>query len=200
MSLHTTSSGITSGYTSYTLSTDLIIFGASLGFCALTAFLETSITTLRLFKLKELAQKTERYRSLFQSLEKNHSRVLTTILIAKNLADVTAATFGAELTSRLLSFLPEGVGTWLGIGIVTVLILVFGEIIPKIIAKAYGERFFSSTLGITNTLYYLLYPLVNSFLPFANFIVSKLTGNRVVESTDHVTSEKEIRFLIDYIT
>lgn len=185
---------------SSTLSTDILIFGASLSFCALTAFLETTITTLRLFKLKELAQATDRYQTLFDSLEKNQSRVLTTILIAKSLADVTAATFGAELMSKLLLPLPETLGIWVGIAIVTILILMFGEIIPKIIAKAYGERFFASTLGITNFIYYALYPVVNSFVFSANWIVNKLLGSKKHESSEYVTSEKEIRFLIDYIT
>jgi CBS domain containing-hemolysin-like protein len=135
-----------------------------------------------------------------QLLEKNSSRVLTTILIAKNLADVTAATFGAGLMSRVFYFLPESVALWLGIALVTILILIFGEIIPKIIAKANGERFFSSTLGITNVIYYGLFPLVNWFVPVANFLVNKLIRNPQHETSEYVTSEQEIRFLIDYIT
>lgn len=187
-------------YNSPHLMTDIIVFAASLSFCGLTAFLETTITTLRLFQLKELAQTTGRYRALLDSLEKNHSRVLTTILIAKNLADVTAATFGAELMSQLLAPLPESLAIWLGIALVTILILIFGEIIPKIMAKAYGERFFSSTLGITNVIYYVLYPLVNFLVPLADWIVNKLLGNKKHETSEYVTSEKEVRFLIDYIT
>ncbi len=185
---------------SNSLTADFIIFIASLAFCALTAFLETSITTLRLFKLKELAQTTpRRYQALLESLENNHN-VLTTILIAKNLADVTAATFGAELMSRTLYFLPETLALWLGIALVTVLILIFGEIIPKIIAKAYGERFFSSTLGITNVIYYVLYPLVNWFVPVADYVANTIFQSKKHETSDYVTSEKEIRFLINYIS
>lgn len=187
-------------YSSPNLTTDIIVFGAALSFCGLTAFLETTITTLRLFQLKELAQTTGRYHALLESLERNHSRVLTTILIAKNLADVTAATFGAGLMSRIFFHFPESIALWVGIGIVTILILIFGEIIPKMIAKTYGERFFSSTLGITNIIYYALYPLVNFLVPFAEWIVNKFLGNKQNESSEYVTSEKEIRFLIDYIT
>jgi Mg2+/Co2+ transporter CorB len=59
----------------------------SLGFFALFAFLETSITALRLFKLKELARNTGRYKTLFETLEHNPHRILI-ILIYLNLLDL----------------------------------------------------------------------------------------------------------------
>ena len=182
------------------LTTDLMIFVISLSFCALTAFLETSITTLRLFKLKELAESTGRYKPLLALLEKHNHRVLTTILIAKNLADVAAATFGAGLTARLFDPLPDTFALWLGITLVTLFILLFGEIIPKIIAKLYGERLFASTLGLINVIYYLLYPIVNLCIPLAQQLTKKFIGELPLDETSiPITSEKEIRFLIDYI-
>jgi len=183
-----------------TVATSFSIFIVSLAFCALTAFLETTITTLRLFKLKELTHHGTGYQSLLYSLENNQNRVLTTILIAKNLADVTAATFGAELMNRLLGPLGSSPYTlWIGIAVVTALILVFGEITPKIVAKAYGERFFSSTLWMTNLIYYALFPLVNYVLPPMQYCITLLFGRRVSEHGQYVTSEKEICSLIDYI-
>ena len=66
--------------------------------------------------------------------------------------------------------------------------------------KSIWRAIFSSTLGITNLMYYALYPLVTSFIFTANWVVDKLFGSVKHESTEYVTSEKEIRFLIDYIT
>ncbi len=177
------------------------IFIVSLALCALTAFLETTVTTLRLFKLKELAQQETRYKALLHSLENSQNRVFTTILIAKNLADVTAATFGAELMNRLLGPITSPTySLWIGIGVVTALILVFGEITPKIVAKAYGERFFTSTLWMTNLIYYLLFPVVNYVLPPIQQCITMLFGKRISKHGQYVTSEKEICSLIDYIS
>jgi CBS domain containing-hemolysin-like protein len=185
---------------SYSLLVNLIIFTISLTLCALMAFLETCITALRLYKVKQLAEETDRYQSLLYSLEKNHSRVLTTILIAKNLADVTSATFGADIMARLLFFLPETMAIWVGIFIVTTFILIFGEIIPKLTANVYGERFFESTLGITNVIYYMLYPIVQYCVPLIHRLIGRVFGMTPQESQQEISSEKELRFLIDYIT
>ncbi len=174
-----------------------IAFALSLGFCALFSFLETSITAMRLYKLKEIAQSTNRYESLLASLEQNQNRVLTTMLIANNLANVIAATTGTWLTERLFKDFPESVSVSAGILLTTAAILIIGEVIPKNIAKALGERLFTSTLWITNITYRLLYPIVTLFLYLSNYMIKKIGGPAHEEET--VTSEKEIRFLIDYI-
>ncbi len=167
--------------------------------CALFSFLETSVTALRLFKLKQLATTTKRYQSLFQTLEKSPHQVLITILIANSLANVTAAALITDITEKLFSHLnlSGSIGFILGIGIATAAILIFGEVIPKNIAKIHGEKLFKSTLWIANVIYYVLYPLVTILLKFSNFFLALLGGTP--EPAELVTSEREIRFLIDYI-
>ena len=177
----------------------IIFFFGSLAFCALFSFLETSITALRLFQLKELAQTTGRYQQIFESLEKNPNRLLNTILIASNLADVTAATLGSIVMERLFSGLPGTIGFSLGICLTTALLLLFGEIIPKNVARLYGERLFASTLWITNLVFYALYPFVTLLVKLADGLVYLVSGEVPTETTDFITSEKEIQFLIDYI-
>ncbi len=67
---------------------NIIFLLVSLLFCALFSFIETSVTALRLFKLKELASGTSKYRALFHVFEHNPNRILISILIAYNLANV----------------------------------------------------------------------------------------------------------------
>lgn len=173
-----------------------ILFLVALALCALFSFLETSITAIRLYQLKELAQTPGRYEKLLKSLEKNQSRVLTTILLANNLANVVAATAGTYFMEKVFENHPS-VGVPLGILLITAAILVIGEVIPKNIAKAFGERTFHSTLWITNLTYYSLYIPVSLFLALSDFIIYKIRGKH--EEEEIITSEKEIRFLIDYI-
>ncbi|MFA6066267.1 MAG: hemolysin family protein [Candidatus Babeliaceae bacterium] len=175
-----------------------ILFCIALGFCALFSFLETSITALRLFKLKELALSSSRYQTIFQSLEKNPNRLLNTILIANNLADVTAATLGTIVMEQLFVNLPGGIGFSLAIFITTAALLIFGEVIPKNIAKAYGEKLFASTLWITNIIFYALHPFVTVLMNLADYVVYKISGEKPLAG-EFITSEKEIQFLIDYI-
>lgn len=175
-----------------------IFFIITLVFCAIFSFLETSITALRLFKLKELAASTTGYQSLFQSLEKNQNRVLTTILIANNLANVTAATVSTLFMDKLFVNFPPTVGFVCGIIITTTSILIF-EIIPKNIAKAHGEKYFKSTLWMTNLIYYLLYPFVTVCMKLGDYFIYQFGKGKGNEASDYITSEKEVQFLIDYI-
>jgi len=178
---------------------DIILFSVSLVGCALFSFLETSITTLRLYKLQELSKASSRYEKLFQSLEQNQSRVLTTILVANNLVNVIAATAGTLLAEKIFKNLPESVGLPLGIVFTTAAILFVGEVIPKNIAQAMGDRLFKYTLWITNVTCYLFSPVVWIFLRISNYMIYKIKGMYGKPEDEVITSEKEIRFLIDYI-
>lgn len=175
-----------------------IIFLISLGFCSLFSFLETSMMALRLFQLKELAQRTGSYHRLFKSLEEDPNRLLNAILIAYNLANTIAATAGTFVVEQLLSSLPSSISYSIGVLIITGALLIFGDIIPKNIVKFRGERFFASTLWLTNTTFYALYPFVTLLGKFTDAIVRLIIGPTAV-GEDAVTSEKEIQFLISYI-
>lgn len=186
-------------FTTGVIYTEVIIFVLSLLGCALFSFLETSITALRLFKLKELASIAPRYQALLNTLEKNPHQVLITILIANSLVNVTAAALITNIMENVFArlHLSGSLGFSLGIGVATTAILIFGEVIPKNLAKVHGEKLFKSTLWITNIVFYLLYPFVILLIKISSTIVS-LVGVST-EPSELVTSEREIRFLIDYI-
>ena len=187
---------------STTLTLSIVFFFIALSLRALFSFLETSITALRLFKLKELAKSYNNYESLFESLEKNPHRVLITILICNSLADVTTAALATTIMETIFKRfnLSGGLGFSMGIAVATIAILIFGEIIPKNLAKGRSERLFNSMLWLVNIIFYLLYPLVTFLNRFTNFFIAKFGGKREFEgASEWISSEREIQFLIDYI-
>jgi putative hemolysin len=169
------------------------LFCVALFFAALFAFLETAFTALRLFKLKELALSVSKYRSLFESWEKNPQRILITILIANNFAHVLASV----LISGMMEHYLGTFGLAIGVALATILILIFGEIIPKSFAKTHHEKLFASFLWLINILYRIEYPFVTVLLRIANVFFAHVGGSHVLEKQD-IVSEKEIEFLIDY--
>lgn len=168
---------------------------------AIFSFLETSITALRLFKLKEMALGYPKYQALFQILEHNPHRVLITILIANSLADVTTAAVSTYIADIVFAYfnLSASMGFSIGIGFASITIIIFGEILPKNLARIRGEQLFPSTLGLINTIFYLLYPLVSVLMSFTDAIIYYIGGTQTANSSEWVSSEKEIRFLIDYV-
>lgn len=175
------------------LLTQIIIFLSALTFSALFAFLETAFTALRLFKLKELQLSISKYKHLFVSWEKNPQRILITILIANNFAHVLTSVLIAEIMQQFLGQF----GLAIGVAAATIMILIFGEIIPKSFAKSHHERLFGSFLWLINVLYHLFYPAVSALLHIADAVFSRIGGHHILEKHDDV-SEKEIEFLIDY--
>lgn len=155
--------------------------------------METAFTALRLFKLKELKTRVAKYNTLFSSWEKNPQRILITILIANNFAHVIASVLITEIMQRVVG---QGFGLAIGIAVATIMILIFGEIIPKSFAKAQHEKLFASLLWLIALLFWVFYPFVTILLNISNFFYANFGGN-LGEGAD-VVSEREIEFLIDY--
>jgi putative hemolysin len=173
---------------------ELILFICALFFAGLFAFLETAFTALRLFKIKELKSGFVRYKNLFASWERNPQRILITILIANNFAHVLCSVLIAEIMERLFG----GIGLIIGVGIATVTILIFGEIIPKTLAKTHHEKLFKAFLWLINILFVVLHPVVTFLLGLASFFFKKLGRGHILEKEPEEVTEKEIEFLIDY--
>ena len=184
------------------LITPFILLCIALCCRATLSFLETSITALRLFRLKELAHSTTDYQSLLQTLEKNPQRVLVTIIVANSFVDVSAASLATFIMSTIFTHigLSSGFGFTLGIMVASLGIVVFGEILPKSFARVRSEQAFKSILWLINCIYYTLYPFVMFLAKFSDYVMYKVGGQEALESSSQwIASEPEIQFLINYI-
>ena len=179
----------------------ILLFCLSVIVRALLSFLETSVTALRLFRLKEIAQSTHKYKPLLKALEKDPHKVLVTILVANNLTEVTAAMLGTHVTSVIAQEFnfSAGLSMLFGVLFTTLVILIFGEIIPKHFAKARGEKLFGSTLWATNAVFFILSPFVTILVGFIDRFILRSYAGKDSDSSHDIISEKEIQFLIDYI-
>ncbi|NBP01714.1 MAG: DUF21 domain-containing protein [Proteobacteria bacterium] len=174
--------------------------GIALFGCALFSFMETSITSLRLFNLKELAKKTGRYNSFFTAIEEEPQRVLIAILISSCISNVIAADLITDIVeaSLLSALIPVPWNFILGVAVATILILLFGEIIPKNLAQGKSDRLFQSILWLANITFHIMGPLVTLLSRFSRIIV-KMMGAEQIDATETVASEEEIQFLIAHI-
>lgn len=184
------------------LITPFILLCIALTFRATLSFLETSITALRLFRLKELAHTTKQYLPLLQTLEQNPQRVLITILVANSFIDVTAASLATFIMGSLFTHIgfSSGIGLTFGITFASLGIVIFGEILPKSFARIRSEQAFKSVLWLINCIYFTLYPFVVIIIKFTDYVMCKMGGKEALENpTQWISSEREIQFLINYI-
>lgn len=182
------------------LYTTAVLFVISLIFCAIFSFLETSITAARLFKVKEFTQGTTKYRTLLTTLENKPNRILIAILVAYNFANVIAAILSGYIMEQLakMMHLSDGFGFAVGVLITSTTILI-ADLIPKNLATQPNNTLFKSSLWMTNILYLILSPFVSVISKFTDLTTRLISGKQEIDISESVASEKEIKFLIDYI-
>jgi Mg2+/Co2+ transporter CorB len=121
---------------------------------------ETCLMALNRYRLRHLVNDGHRGARLAQLLLDKTDLLWGAILLGNTFAAVSIATISDDMSQRLLG---DGTtGLWLGTIAITLVILIFGEITPKVIAAAHAER-----LALTYS--YVLYPLTRLIYPFLWF-------------------------------
>lgn len=121
------------GYYAAGIVAALIVLLALSGFFSAA---ETAFTGFSQIKMKTLA-KTRKSARLVLEINKNYGDVLTAILIGNNIVNILAT----SLVTILFAALLKGGGVTLATAVMTILVLVFGEVSPKTIAKERPEEF-----------------------------------------------------------
>ncbi len=146
---------------------------------------ETALVTLSIGRVEGLVRDGRRGANALYLLKQDPSRMLTTILIGNNLVNIAASVLATVLATRWLGSAGPGVA----VGVLTILVLVFGEITPKSLATRYSERIslFIATplLGFMR----LIYPLVWIFSTFTTWIhqLSDREGDPTVTESEFIS-------------
>jgi CBS domain containing-hemolysin-like protein len=158
---------------------------------------ETALTSLSRIRLNRMIEDKVRGAGLVRDLKEDPSGFLSTILIGNNLVNIAASALATSITIRL--FLARGWGgTALAVsaatGVMTFLILTFGEIIPKTIALRKAESFSLLVAPIIITLRAVLKPLAY-LIGFICRPFIYVFGGKAPEKGPFVT-EEEIRMIL----
>lgn len=108
-----------------------------IAFSAYFSATETAFTSLNKIRLKNRAESGDKRAGLALALAEDYDRLLSTILIGNNIVNITASTVGTVLFTQLY----QSYGPLISTVVLTVAILVFGEISPKGLAKESPEAF-----------------------------------------------------------
>jgi len=162
-------------------------------FSAFFSGAEIALSSLGKITLKRLIKENPRRRHQFELLLSDPSRWLITILIGNNLANITAASLATLLVEKWVG---GGEGKVVGIvtGVMTFILLVFGEITPKRYCREHAERVSLKVIGPIFLLSVVLLPVVKAF----TFLTRGISGAKIGEPPVlKPITEKEIHTLID---
>lgn len=120
---------------------------------------ETAYSSLNKIKLKSIANKGNKKAKLALELSEKYDSVISTILIGNNIVNIATASLATVLFTKLLGSSGVTVSTI----VMTILILIFGEISPKSIAKDIPESFAIVSAPLLNVFCIILKPLNHIF-------------------------------------
>ena len=95
---------------------------------------ETALTTVNKLKLRTLSEEGKKRATKVLSVTENSGKLLSTILIGNNIVNISASALATTLCTEVFGSKFIGVST----GILTILVLIFGEITPKTLATKYS--------------------------------------------------------------
>ena len=145
---------------------------------------ETALFSISTTRARHMAKDNLRSHQLIKRMKDDPHKLLTTILIGNNVVNVAASAIATSLTINMLSNYAVGLAT----GVMTFLILVFGEVIPKSFATRNNILIAKLTIYPIYWLSILFYPII----VFLNFI-PRITGR--MSKTPSATEEELITFV-----
>jgi gliding motility-associated protein GldE len=150
---------------------------------------EIALFSTNRVKIRKLAEEGDRNARVLEELLSRPNRLLTAILVGNNLVNIGAAAIATSLAIQF--FGSKGVG--LATGVMTLLVLIFGEITPKGVATRNSERISLLVARPIATLVKLLYPIVKVLVFITKPIVTAFGG----KSNIPFVTEEEIKMLVE---
>ena len=128
---------------------------------------ETAFTCVNKVRIRSLAEEGNKRALRVQKIHERYSKMLSTILIGNNLVNIAASSLTTAMTIRLFGSTLIGLST----GVLTFLVLIFGEIIPKNWAGSHADKISLAYCGIIDVLMFLLTPVIWIVDTFAHAIL-----------------------------
>ncbi|MDF2548159.1 MAG: hemolysin [Anaerosolibacter sp.] len=170
----------------------LAILFLLLALSALFSSAETAITSLNIIKIRQAEGKGAGNAAVLERLFRNSPKIIATILIGNNIVNIGATAIATELTYKF--FQGKNV-TALVTTVMTLAILIFGEITPKTFSASNPEKVALRLGRPVEILSFLLYPVLKILNVLTNIIIRLMGGN--VAEVKSLVSEEEIMTLVD---
>lgn len=161
---------------------------------ALSAFFssaETALTTVNRIHMRTLADADNKKAKMVLKITKDSAKMLSAILIGNNIVNLSASSIATTLAISMFGNYGAGIAT----GIITFLILIFGEVSPKTLSTIKADSISLKIAGIINVLMIVLTPVI--------FLINKLSLGVLflfgVKASDgnRVMTEEELRTIVD---
>lgn len=152
---------------------------------------ETSLTTVNRIRMRSLAEEGNKRAERVLHITDDSGKMLSAILIGNNIVNLSASSIATSLAIKLWGSVGAGIAT----GLLTLLILIFGEISPKTLATIHAEKISLAYSGTIEFLMKILTPVI--------FIINKLSMGFLFllkvdpNAGNQQMTEQELRTIVD---
>ncbi len=160
-------------------------------FSAYFSSTETAFSSLNKIRLKNLMKNDVKGAALAYELSEKFDKVLSTILIGNNIVNIVSASLATVLFTSIMKG-NESAAVGVSTAVMTILVLIFGEITPKTLAKEYPEKFAIFSAPILRFFMFTLTPLNYPFTLF-----QKLLGKIFDFEKPQSVSDEELITMIE---
>lgn len=186
----------TTAITQIFMSTDItkivfpIVMLILLFFSAFFSSTETAFTSFNKIRMKNLAQNGDKRALLVTKIESKYDRFLTSVLVGNNIVNISLSSIATLFFISLIA--DEGLASTVSTIVITVAVLIFGEITPKVIARQNADKMAMLIAPFINIIIVLLTPLT---LIFGGW--SKLLGLIFRSKEQSTYTEEELITIVD---
>jgi len=168
----------------------LVILVLLLSASAFFSSAETALMTSNKLRIRNLAENGDKRAEKVLEITANTDKMLSAILIGNNIVNLSASALSTTLTLKLFGSSLVGVAT----GVLTFLILVFGEITPKNVASKNAENMALKYIGIISVLVVILTPVIYVVNKVAGIVISLFVKNN---DDNNMVTEDELRAMVE---
>lgn len=153
---------------------------------------ETGMMTLNRYRLRHLAKQGNRAAKRVEKLLRKPDRLISLVLIGNNLVNILASAIGTIVGMRLYG----NAGVAIATGVLTFVVLVFAEVLPKTIAALYPEKVAFPSSFLLGPLQIIMMPLV-WLLNMVTRLLMRMVGIKADVVVSGALSKDELRTIVN---
>ncbi len=146
---------------------------------------ETALTAFNRSKLPEIEEKSAYKAKLLKKWIKKPNKMLTAILIGNNIVNILSSAIATTVAMRLVG---GGEAILIVTALMTVVILIFGEITPKVVAKSYPTMVASFVISVIYPIS-ILFSWLIAVLMFISRVIARLFNIKITDGNLMITEE-----------
>ena len=171
-------------------SMQFVVLAALIFLSAIFSSAETAFLSTNKIRLRNLQEEGEKKADLVLTMLENQNKLISTLLVGNNIVNIGSSALATKMATAVFGDVGVGIAT----GVMTFLVLVFGEVIPKNLAAAHAETWAMLIAPFIRLLSFVLTPVVFFLTKLSDFVVR---FSKKDDEEDPTITEDEFKILVN---